>query len=397
MFSEKSTIHLKNSAYAAGYELLCLSINIFGSILIARTVGPMRFADYTIVCASVATLSILLRGYQPAIASAVALSNLDKQQPISGNRMRYGITILVLISGWVISIKFLSTFSQVDQVFYLYGTALIPAHALTIFISGVLQGLHNVQRWRMHVFFATASQIPFLIIGAKWHLELPYFILILTIPSVAYFYISSKYIKSSQAAIILLRPKINLKSSLLALLAASIAGTPLFFAKQLLGNQDLGQAVFFLSGLIVASNLGAMFGSFLLTDRITSHFSGVNNGMIMHVLHSIPCLAYGVTFALSGHWILEHLIGPDYSIDIPNDFIFLATLTTSIWSINFSIFEEFLLSMKTSIVFSLLIILGTETTLLIFTEMANFSFFILHLSIGLIVLLFNKKFLYQDK
>jgi hypothetical protein len=108
-------------------------------------------------------------------------------------------------------------------------------------------------------------------------------------------------------------------------------------------------------------------------------------------------LAYGVTFALSGHWILEHLIGPDYSIDIPNDFIFLATLTTSIWSINFSIFEEFLLSMKTSIVFSLLIILGTETTLLIFTEMANFSFFILHLSIGLIVLLFNKKFLYQDK
>ena len=397
MISEKSTIHLKNSAYAAGYEILCLSINIFGSILIARTVGPMRFADYAIVSTSVATYCILLRGYQPAIASAVALSNLDRKQPISGNNMQFAITILVLISGWVISIKFLATFSQVSQVFYLYGTALIPAHALTIFISGVLQGLNNVQRWRLHVVIATASQLPFLIIGAKWHLELPYFILILTIPSVAYLYISSKYINSSHAAINLLRPKINLKSSLLALLAASIAGTPLFFAKQLSGNQGLGQTVYFLSGLIVASNLGAMFGSFLLTDRITSHFSGVINRMLIHVLHSIPCLVYGVTFALSGHWILGRLIGPDYSNSIPKEFILLATIATSIWSINFSVFEEFLLSMKNSIIFSLLLILGAETTLLIFTEIDYISFFILHLSMGLVVVLLNKKFLYQEK
>jgi hypothetical protein len=55
------------------------------------------------------------------------------------------------------------------------------------------------------------------------------------------------------------------------------------------------------------------------------------------------------------------------------------------------------LSMKNSIIFSLLLILGAETTLLIFTEIDYISFFILHLSMGLVVVLLNKKFLYQEK
>jgi hypothetical protein len=392
MFSEKLSIHLRHTAYATGYEFLCLIINIFGAILISRTVGPMRFADYTIVSTSVATYCILLRGYQPSIASAVVLSNVGNTNSVSGNIRRIGFNVLVLVFGWIILVKFLSYFSQVSPVFYLYGTALIPAQALTIFVSGVLQGLGNVQKWRLHIVVSTATQIPFLIIGAKWRLEVPFFILILSLPSVAYLFVSTNYIKSRLVNIKLLKFDVNWKSSILALFAASLAGTPLFFSKHLLPNSSFGYAIFFLSGLIITSNLSSMFGSFLLKERVASQTSGVSNGLLVHFLHAIPCFAYGVTFTLCGHWMLDHLIAPIDSSNIPHVFIFLATTATSIWSINFSIFEEFLLKIKTSTILLLLLILALESTVFIFTEISYISYFILHLSMGLIVLFSNKTF-----
>ena len=390
MFSEKSSVHLKHIAYATGYEFLCLTINIFGAILIARTVGPARFADYTIVSTSVTTYCILLRGYQPSIASAVVVSNVGNSNSVSGNLRRIGFTVLVLISGWIMLIKFLSYFSQVGQGFYLYGTALIPAQALTIFVSGVMQGLGNVQKWRFYIVVSTASQIPLLIIGAMWRLEVPFFIIILALPSVIYLVVSNNFIKSSLVDIKLLKFDVSWKSSILALFAASIAGTPLFFSKHLLPNSSFGYAVFFLSGLIISSNLSSMFGSFLLKERFSSQTNGVSNVLLVHFLHAIPCFAYGVTFALCGYWMLDHLIEPVDSSKIPVKFISLATIAFSIWSINFSIFEEFLLKIKMSTVLLLLVILTLESCIFIFTEISYTSYFILHLSMGLIVLVSNK-------
>lgn len=373
-------------------DIVMFATNGFASLIVARGLGPDRYATYVAITSLVGVASLASLSVQASAAAIHSVTPAPLLQTESYNfwfgsgerkAIQTGFTLSAL---WIISLPLATHYLDTSFTFLLLAVPTLIVGSLGSLYSGRLQGREEFITWRSFLTIATTSQLIIVAVILQLN-SIHLLIAVLPLPTVFFICITHLKLRGIKCRSIEAGMTIRLGPSIAVIAVALGSNLPLVLIRRSPTDYDLGSLALLFYSFSVVVGIGTTLGSILLPKFVQRKSKG--NSVISWKNHFANA---GLIFPI---FIVYLFFGPDlmglYFQKTPAET--LSPVTSSlivfscfIWGTNVSAMQESMSEIRMRPAFCLLAWTFLEIVILLTCSPNLDSYFLVHIVSGIFML-----------